>query len=91
MMTIDQLDAFLAVVKYHSFHLAAEKLFLSQPSISSRIQALERELNAELFVKNGRGVKLSEQGEILIPYAKRMVGTYKKALSKLENGDTKKD
>lgn len=78
-MTIDQLDAFLAVVKYQSYRAASEKLFLSQPSISSRIQALERELGADLFIRSGRGVALSEQGRILVPYAKRMIGVYKKA------------
>lgn len=84
-MTTDQLAAFLAIVKYRSYHLAAEKLFVSQPSLSSRIQALESELDTRLFIREGRGVRLSEQGKSFLPYAKKMIGTYRKARSRLEN------
>ncbi|MCQ2009652.1 MAG: LysR family transcriptional regulator [Sporolactobacillus sp.] len=78
-MTIDQLNTFLMVVKCRSFHGAAKGLFLSQPSITSRIQALEHELNVTLFVRQGRGIRLSEQGEKLVPIAKRMVKMCNKA------------
>lgn len=80
-MTIDQLNTFLMVVKCRSFHGASKRLFLSQPSITSRIQALEQELNVNLFVRQGRGIRLSEQGEKLVPIAKRMVSMYHKAHS----------
>ncbi|WP_010631881.1 LysR family transcriptional regulator [Sporolactobacillus vineae] len=82
-MTTDQLEAFLAVAEYKSYRAAAEKLFISQPSLSSRIQVLERELGTSLFNRNGRGVVLSEQGRIFIPYAKRMRRVYQKAQSDL--------
>ncbi|CAM3211300.1 LysR family transcriptional regulator [Sporolactobacillus spathodeae] len=83
-MTIDQLEAFLAVIDNNSFHLAAEELYLSQPSVTSRIKALERELNAELFIRSGRGISLSDSGIRFMPYAKRMLRTYKKARLVLE-------
>lgn len=85
-MTTDQLEAFLAIVEFNSFHLAAEKLYLSQPTVTSRIQSLEREFNVKLFRKNGRGVELSREGIILVPYARRMINTYKQAAAKLESG-----
>ncbi|MCO7125002.1 LysR family transcriptional regulator [Sporolactobacillus shoreicorticis] len=78
-MTIDQLNTFLMVVKCRSFHGASKRLFLSQPSVTSRIQALEQELNVNLFVRQGRGIRLSDQGEKLVPIAKRMVKMYHKA------------
>jgi Transcriptional regulator len=81
-VTTDQLEAFLAVTKYKSYR-AAEKLYLSQPSLSSRIQALERELGTSLFDRNGRGVILSKQGQIFVPYAKRMKDVYLKARTNL--------
>jgi DNA-binding transcriptional LysR family regulator len=76
---MDQLDAFLAVVKYQSFRLASEHLYLSQPSLSSRIRALEKDLDASLFIRDGRKVTLSGKGEVFVPYAKRIVRTYRKA------------
>lgn len=82
-MTTDQLEAFLAVAEFKSYRAAAEKLYLSQPSLSSRIQALERELGTTLFNRNGRGVVLSEKGQIFVPYAKRMRKVYQKAQSDL--------
>ncbi|MFT8872910.1 MAG: LysR family transcriptional regulator [Sporolactobacillus sp.] len=78
-MTIDQIEAFLAVIDKQNFHLAAEELYLSQPSVSSRIKSLERELDTELFVREGRGVSLSDAGIQFVPYAKRIFRTYKKA------------
>jgi DNA-binding transcriptional LysR family regulator len=84
-LTIDQLNTFLLVAKYSSFHIAAEKLFLSQPSVTSRIQALENDLGVILFVRQGRGIKLSDQGEKLVPIAKRIIGMYHKARTTLEN------
>ncbi|MFT8319210.1 MAG: LysR family transcriptional regulator [Sporolactobacillus sp.] len=79
MMTIDQLEAFLEIIDQHSFHLAAEKLYLSQPSVTSRIKSLEKELDTQLFIREGRGFSLTDRGNQFIPYAKRMVRTYKKA------------
>lgn len=78
-MTIDQLNTFLMVVTCRSFHGASKKLFLSQPSVTSRIQALEKELNVDLFIREGRGIRLSEQGEKLVPIAKRMLKMCNKA------------
>jgi DNA-binding transcriptional LysR family regulator len=75
-LTIDQLETFLAIVKHKGFRHASCKLFLSQPTVSSRIQALERELNVPLFIRSGRKVTLSEQGERLLPFATGIVGLY---------------
>jgi DNA-binding transcriptional LysR family regulator len=80
-LTIDQLNTFLMVVTCRSFHGASKRLFLSQPSVTSRIQALEKELNVNLFIRQGRGIILSAQGEKLVPIAKRMVSMYHKAHS----------
>jgi DNA-binding transcriptional LysR family regulator len=78
-LTIDQLNTFLMVVTCRSFHGASKRLFLSQPSVTSRIQALEKELNVDLFIREGRGIRLSAQGEKLVPIAKRMVSMSHKA------------
>ncbi|WP_100487339.1 LysR family transcriptional regulator [Sporolactobacillus pectinivorans] len=82
-MTIDQLNAFLAVAESQSYQLAAKELMLSQSTISSRIKTLERELNADLFVKERLGLHLSVRGAVFAPYARLMVDTFRRALLKL--------
>ena len=48
-MDIRQLEAFVYTVKYQSFSLAAQKLYLSQPTVSSHINNLEKELHTRLL------------------------------------------
>jgi DNA-binding transcriptional LysR family regulator len=70
---LKQLRAFSQVVRCGSISKAAEKLFLSQPSVSLQIQALERELNATLFERRGPNLKLTPQGEVLYQLADPLV------------------
>lgn len=76
-MSIDHIESFLYVVEYKSIHKAAQALFLTQPTISARIKALEENLGTKLFMRNGRSLKLTEQGEYFIPYAQSIVQTYR--------------
>jgi len=68
-----QLEAFVQVAARRSFSRAAEVLQLTQPSITARIQALERELGEGLFERGGRGVRLTDAGAIFLPYAERIL------------------
>jgi DNA-binding transcriptional LysR family regulator len=70
-MELAQLEAFLAAAERGSFRRAAEALFLSQPSLSARVHVLEEELGIPLFHRMGRGVRLTEMGKALRPYAER--------------------
>lgn len=72
-MNLQQLEAFVQVAEGGSFSKAAKELFLTQPTISSHISSLERELNARLFVRNTKEVSLSEDGIKLYKYAKQML------------------
>lgn len=72
-MDFYQLKAFLVTAQEKNFSRAAEILHVSQPAVSSRIINLERELNLDLFEKEGRTIKLSTYGEILLPFAKRIL------------------
>ena len=72
-MNLKQLEAFVQVAEGGSFSKAAKELFLIQPTISSHISSLERELNARLFVRNTKEVSLSEDGIKLYKYAKQML------------------
>jgi DNA-binding transcriptional LysR family regulator len=72
-MELGQLEAFIQVASHRSFSKAAEVLFLTQPSVTARIQALEKELGDELFERSGRSVRLTDSG--FLPFAERVPGT----------------
>jgi len=61
------------VANQRSFSRAAEALFLTQPSVTARIQALERDLGERLFERSGRGVRLTEVGSCFLPHADRVL------------------
>lgn len=73
-MEIGQIEAFLAVVREGSFTNAANRLNLTQPSLSARIQHLEQSLGGELFHRDKRPVQLTQLGELFVGYAERAVG-----------------
>ena len=70
-MELAQLEAFLQVAHHRSFSRAAEALFLTQPSVTARIQSLEREIGERLFERTGRSVTLTDAGHAFIPHAQR--------------------
>lgn len=72
-MDFGQIEAFTQVAMHNSFSRAAEVLQLTQPSITARIQALERELGEELFERGGRGVKLTDAGRVFLPYVEQIL------------------
>jgi LysR family transcriptional regulator, low CO2-responsive transcriptional regulator len=73
-ITVTQLNTFLAVIRGGSVTAAADQLMVTQPSVSSAIAALGRELGCELFERSGRGVRLTEAGEAFVPYATDVIG-----------------
>lgn len=72
-MDLGQIEAFVHVANQRSFSRAAEALFLTQPSVTARIQALERDLGERLFERSGRGVRLTEVGACFLPHAERVL------------------
>ncbi|MBI4310923.1 MAG: LysR family transcriptional regulator [Chloroflexi bacterium] len=83
-MEIGQLEAFLQVVQHHSFSRAAEALELTQPSLSARILALEREMGEPLFQRMGRGVRLTEAGRAFQPYVERALEALRDAMDAVD-------
>jgi LysR family transcriptional regulator, low CO2-responsive transcriptional regulator len=73
-ITVTQLTAFLATVRGGSVTAAADELVVTQPSVSSAIAALGRELGCELFERAGRGIRLTEAGSAFRPFAADVVG-----------------
>lgn len=83
-MDFGQIEAFVQVSTHNSFSRAAEALQLTQPSITARIQALERELGEELFERGGRGVRLTDAGRVFLPYVERILQVIQEARDAVE-------
>jgi DNA-binding transcriptional LysR family regulator len=68
------LHTFRTVVDKGSFSQAAEELEISQPAVSFQIRSLEERLGQRLLDRSGRRVTLTEAGEVVLRYARRMIG-----------------
>ena len=64
-MEIKQLEYFVAAVDHGSLNRAAEQLYTTQPNVSRVIHCLERELKTSLLVRSNKGIRMTEQGEML--------------------------
>jgi len=73
-ITLNQLQSFLAVAREGSVSAAAERLYVTQPSISAAVSSLSRELGVELTERVGRGIGLTAAGEAFRPYAADVLG-----------------
>jgi LysR family transcriptional regulator, flagellar master operon regulator len=78
-MEIDQARTFLAIAAHGSFLEAARRLHLTQSTVSARIQALEADLGAKLFVRNRAGAALTPAGRRFLQHAKTLVLTVEQA------------
>lgn len=79
-MEFKQIEAFVNVVKYKNFSRAADATFLTQPTISTHINNLEKELNAVLLNRQGREVTMTEQGEAFFSYATNILNLREQAI-----------
>ena len=82
-MTFNQLLYFQTVSEYENYHKAAEKLYLSQPSLSRSISSLEKELGVMLFEKQGRGIVLTKAGRLFQEYTDRILSECEVAKTKM--------
>ena len=73
MLDIHQLNVFLVAAETLNFTQAAQRLHMTQPSVSQHIQALERHFDEVLFLRNGRNLELTDAGMALIPLARDAV------------------
>ena len=69
----EQLLTFLTVSEMKNYSRAAEYLNLTQPAVTARIQKLEIELNCKLFLRDGKKISLTEEGNALLPFARKIV------------------
>ena len=75
-MDIEKYRTFVTAAESNSFASAAEKLFLTTPTVTKHIYALEREMGVSLFERTAQGVRLTEEGEKRIALARQIVACY---------------
>ncbi|MBY3620883.1 LysR family transcriptional regulator [Acinetobacter sp. CUI P1] len=75
-MNIENIEAFVYINHYGSFNKAAEVLYISQPTVTARIQSLERELDCRVFDRLGKQISLTEKGKQFLPYAQQILQIY---------------
>lgn len=79
-----ELEAFVAVAELGTFHRAAEKLHLTQPGLSRRIQKLEKALGVELLHRTTRSVTLTGVGRQFLPMAREQISQLGMMLSSIQ-------
>lgn len=72
-MTLQQLIYVVKIADAKSMNKAAAELFVSQPALSSMLKDLEEELQFHLFIRNNRGIVLTQEGEEFLRYARQML------------------
>ena len=80
-LDIDQLQTFVAIVDYGSFTRAAEHVFKTQSAVSMQMRRLEERIGKQLFTKDGRGVRLTDEGDKLLNYARRIIRLNNEAIT----------
>lgn len=89
-MTLIQLRYLITIAETNSLNKAAEQLYVSQPSLTSAMKELEKELGITLLYRSGRGVTLTNDGIEFLFYAKQIYGQYESVLEKYGKGGTHK-
>ncbi len=78
-MNFDLIETFLKIVDNNSFTKTANELYCSQAAISLRVKKLEESINHKLFVRNNNTFELSKEGEVFVPYARKLLRTMESA------------
>lgn len=88
-MELKQLESFVAVVQYKSFTEAARQLYISQPTISTHIQALEKELQSKLILRTTKSIELTPRGAETYECAVKMLELKENLLQKWRSEEEK--
>lgn len=82
-MEFQWLNTFITAAECGNFRLTAEMLYISQPSVTVHIKQLEKELGILLFHREGKKIKLTEEGRRYLEHAKRLLEVYQQGLEDL--------
>jgi len=82
LLDLDVLRTFVAIAETGSFTLAANAVFRTPSAVSMQIKKLEEQLGASVFLRDARSVSLTQDGEMLMGYARRLLALNREAVSK---------
>lgn len=85
-MTLTQLNYIITIAETKSMNKAAEQLYVSQPSLTSAVKELEKELGVTLLYRSGRGVTLTNDGMEFLMYARQIYSQYESVMEKYGKG-----
>src|SRR6188768_1478363 len=83
----DVLRTFVAIAETGNFSTAAEAVLRTPSAVSMQIKKIEEQLGTVLFLRDARSVTLTESGEILLSYARRMIALSNEAVSRFKMPD----
>lgn len=89
-MTLQQLHYAIVIAETGSMNKAAERLYITQPSLTAVVKELENELGIIIFHRSGRGVSLTGDGQEFITYARQLYHQYEELTEKYGAGGTLK-
>lgn len=90
-MTLQQLLYVLTVSDEGTMNKAAEKLFVSQPTLTSAIRSIEQELHIQIFNRTSHGVTLTNQGREFLTYARQLYQQYELLKGRYEDGSIRRN
>ncbi len=87
LLDVDVLRTFVAIAETGNFSTAAEAVLRTPSAVSMQIKKLEEQLGATLFLRDARSVSLTQSGETLLGYARRMIALSHEAMSRFRMPD----
>jgi len=85
-MTLHQLSIWIVVAKHQNVTMTADELHIRQPSVSQQIKSLEKDYGIKLYkAYPGKGIELTQEGRLLLKYAKTILLQVKILENKLKN------
>ena len=89
-MTLQQLNYVIVISETGSMNKAAELLYIAQPSLTSAVKELEKEIGIIIFNRSGRGVTLTADGEEFLSYARQVYQQYEAMRDRYTGGNIRK-
>lgn len=84
-MNLDYLKSFFVIVECNSISKAAKKLHLTQPGLSMQLQSLENEIGSKLLIRSNKGVKLTDEGQVVFEHASTMLSLESNIQNNIKN------
>ena len=84
-MEMKELAYFIAIAEERSISKAAERLFMAQSSLSQFLRILENNVGSKLFVRTSRGVRLTQEGELMLQYAYKTLSEYRSVQNEIKD------